>query len=325
MNLEKSIVVLKEQLELQEQLLTIKENEIEKIQQHYTKKIQNEEDLDQVHELSLKYQDEINNKTLEAINLKQRLQEMQNEFDEMKSLQMQNELQQKQIDQLNSLVEEYRLEIQELKALELHRNKQNEELHTTIDRLIKSKDKTTVEQEKELLTLKNSLVSTQHRYEQVQELYKNTKFQLELLEVEQEKAKFKNESDNKEIENLRNKLEKYLEETATLSSKIQTLEIELHRTYKENSKLKNDNTEMLRLIKDFQHNVEEGEANQMQKICKEMKIQNTKLKIQLNQEQVNKTDLNRMLEQEANEIKEIIQSLEDCKCKEHLPKPSYAM
>ncbi|XP_037815846.1 trichohyalin [Lucilia sericata] len=253
MNLQKSIVELKEQLVIQTELLKLKESEIENIQQHYTSKIQAEEDMEEVHNLSVKYQEEINSKTLEIINLKERLQEMQDEMENMQQLQQQNELQQRQIEELNFKLETYRLELQELKASEQDKNQQLQDLHQAMDNLIKDKNKiykTTVEQQNDLLRLKQALKSTQEQYEQVQELYKNTQFQLELLELEHGKVKFQNERDRQEIEHLRNKLKQYLQQTTELSNKLHSLEQEMVKVLKENSQLKQESQEMQKQVKE---------------------------------------------------------------------------
>ncbi|XP_065359886.1 interaptin [Calliphora vicina] len=266
LNLQKSIVDLKEQLELQKKILKLKESEIEHIQQHYTNKIQDEQDLDQVHKLSIKYQEEINAKTLEIINLKERFEEMHDEMEDMQKLQQQNELQQRQIDQLNFKLEAYRLELLELKASEDQKNKQLDNLNEAMDQLIKDKNeafKTTVKQQNDLLRVKQALKSTQEQYEQVQELYKKTQFQLELLEIEHGKVKFQNERDCQEIEHLRTKLKEYLQQTTELSNKIQLLELELSRVLKENSQLKQDTQQMKKHIQDLEENVKKAKEQEI--------------------------------------------------------------
>ena len=276
-NLLMSMAELKERLKTQQQLLNRKEKEIENIQQHYTVKIQQEDDLDKVHKLSIKYQEDINHKSLEIINLKERLHEMQMEMEDMQKLEEQNELQQRQIDQLTFTLETYRLELEELKASEQQKHDQLDDLHTTLEHMFKERDtlnRNSVEQQNELLKVKKALKIAQDQYEQVQELYKKTQFQLELLEMEQGKLQFQNDNDKQEIVLLRNKLKEYLQQTQDLSSRIQELEDELVRVTGENNELKQNAQQLKNVIQDLEINVPKSRENPV--IIEELLFKNSK-------------------------------------------------
>lgn len=104
------IAELNETLQIQEQLLALKEREFFDLKQHYQQKLSNECSIDAMHNYSLAFHGEINVKTSEIATLKHALHDLQSELLLMSQLQAQNEEQQRQLEQLNFQLEAQQLE-----------------------------------------------------------------------------------------------------------------------------------------------------------------------------------------------------------------------
>lgn len=243
LNLQKSLVTLKEQLEIQEKLVKFKEEEITQIQSKFRDTISNEHDLDEVHRLSLKYNEDINSKSLEIIDLKNRISSLEVELENLQELQAQHEQQQRLIEQLNFSLDSCQLELQEIRESDRLQAKQIDELQYKNQILIQEKENSLMEALKQKRNFENicqELKSTKDQFASLQQLYKETKFKLELCEMEQSKLKFQRENDQREIQELRQKLKEYLQQTANLVEKMQKLENQLKQSVEENVQMKKE-------------------------------------------------------------------------------------
>ncbi|XP_013119198.2 interaptin [Stomoxys calcitrans] len=241
LNLQKSVISLREQLEIQAQLVKMKENEITQLQVDFRDTLKHEDNLDKVHSLSLKYQEDINSKSLEIIELKNQLSYMQEELENLQQLQAQNDEQQRHIEQLKFSLEACQLELQGIKKSELLKSEQIQELQQKTEMLLQENDerhKQLLRQRRDFDNACQELKTTKEQYSIVNERYKETQFKLELLEIEQSKLSFQNKNDQEEIKRLRLKLSEYLHQTSELVEKMQTLEAELKKVVDENVVLK---------------------------------------------------------------------------------------
>lgn len=243
LGLQKSLVSLREQLEIQEKLVRIKESEISQIQNEFKDNMNKEQNLDEVHRLSLKYHEEINSKSLEIIKLKSQMSNMQEEMESLQELQVQNDQQQRHIEQLNFSLEACQMELQEIKQSDLLKTNQIDDLQWKTEKLLQDNDekhKQMLQQKLDFDNVCQELKTTNEKYKFVQERYKETQFKLEMLEIEQSKLCFQNKNDQKEIQQLRVKLSKYLQQTSELVEKIRSLELELKRNVDNNVLLKKE-------------------------------------------------------------------------------------
>ncbi|XP_061396267.1 trichohyalin [Musca vetustissima] len=241
--LQKSLVSLEEQLEVQQKLVEFKENEITRLQIEFRDKISSEYDLDEVHRLSLKYNEDINIKSLQIIELKNRLSSLEVELESLQELQAQHEEQQRHIEQLQFSLESCRLELQEIRKSEILHNKLINELKEENELLVLEKediDRKALQQKQQFEDICQELRSARDEYAAIQKLYQDTKFKLEICELERNKFNFHGENDQREIKELRQKLTEYLQQTSDLVEKLQDLENKLKQTVEENVQMKNE-------------------------------------------------------------------------------------
>ncbi|XP_075160345.1 uncharacterized protein LOC142233333 [Haematobia irritans] len=242
LSMEKSLISLREQLQIQEQLVKIKENEIAQLQIEFKDNMHHEDDLDKVHAMSVKYQ-EIKNKTLEIIELRNQLSHMQEEEEELQRLQVQNDQQQREIEQLNFSLEACQLEMQSIRQSNLLKSQQIQELQEKTEMLLEDNDakhNELVKQKQDFDRVCQELRRTKEQYQIIQNNYKETQFKVEFLEIEQSKLTFQTKSDQEEIQSLRQKLSDYLQQTSELVNKMHELENKLRQSVEENHVLRND-------------------------------------------------------------------------------------
>ncbi|XP_073835994.1 uncharacterized protein [Musca autumnalis] len=254
LGLQKSLVSLKEQLDIQEKLVKLKENEIAQIENEFREKISNENDLDEVHSLSLKCNEDIKIKTIEIIELRTQISSMEVELEHLQELQAQNEQQQRLIEQLNFSLEASQMELQEIRKSQIIQTKRIDELQQETELLMQEKEDSLKEAMKQKHNFENickELKNTKAKYVSIQNLYKETQFKLELCEMEQSKIKFQRESDQKEIQELRRKLSEYLQQTSNLIEKMLELETQLRLSVKENAQLKEELEKLQEELKDL--------------------------------------------------------------------------
>ncbi|XP_039967060.1 interaptin [Bactrocera neohumeralis] len=231
---------LKEQSKSQQELLVQKEREIQELQQNFNENIQNEWNMDEVHRLSMSYHDEINAKTTEISSLKKSLYALQLELNTLTDLQAQHEAQARQIDQLNFSLETQNCELKNLKQTDEEKTQQITELQQNLIK-IRTQHDITLEQvcteQSNLKSVKRELIALHEQYASMCALCEKTRFQLEILEIENGKLRFQSHGDKREIDVLREKLKGYLKHTADLGHRINELEAKLQSATNRNAEL----------------------------------------------------------------------------------------
>ncbi|XP_011202951.2 putative leucine-rich repeat-containing protein DDB_G0290503 [Bactrocera dorsalis] len=231
---------LKEQSKAQQELLTHKEHEIQVLQQNFNENMKNEWNMDEVHRLSMSYHDEINAKTTEISSLKKSLYALQSELNTLTDLQAQHEAQTRQIDQLNFSLETQSCELKHLKQTDEEKTQQITELQQNLVKIRTQHDITLVQmctEQSNLKTVKRELIALHEQYASMCALCEKTRFELEILEIENGKLRFESDGDKREIDALREKLKGYLKHTADLGQRINELEAKLQSATERNAKL----------------------------------------------------------------------------------------
>ncbi|XP_018785434.1 PREDICTED: putative leucine-rich repeat-containing protein DDB_G0290503 isoform X1 [Bactrocera latifrons] len=231
---------LKEQSKSQQELLAHKEHEIQVMQQNFNDNMQNEWNMDEVHRLSMSYHDDINAKTAEISSLKKSLYALQLELNTLTDLQTQHEAQTRQIDQLNFSLETQNCELKNLKQTDEEKAQQITELQQNLVK-IRTQHDITLEQmcteQSNLKSIKRELIALHEQYASMCALCEKTRFQLEILEIENGKLRFQSNGDKREIDALREKLKGYLKHTSDLGKRINELEAKLQSATERNTQL----------------------------------------------------------------------------------------
>uniref|UniRef100_A0A1A9W4C2 Uncharacterized protein n=1 Tax=Glossina brevipalpis TaxID=37001 RepID=A0A1A9W4C2_9MUSC len=240
-NLQKNLEDLKNQLRVQKDLVKYKEQRMEELQQNFRLNMEHELDLNEIHRLSVSWHEQIKAKTCEIIELKNKVNELEENINAIDELQIQNEEQQKKIEQISNSLEICQSELNNLKDTDVIKNQKLQDMQLNAERLIGEKEETQEEllrMQNEVGKLNEELRCTRDKYDIVERLCERTRFQLQLLELEQNKLKFRSAQDQQEILALRDKLRLYVEQTLQLSEKIIKLEQQLELVLAENSSLK---------------------------------------------------------------------------------------
>ncbi|XP_014097823.3 putative leucine-rich repeat-containing protein DDB_G0290503 [Bactrocera oleae] len=231
---------LKEQSKTQQELLAHKEIEMQELQRHFNENIQNERNMDEVHRLSIAYHDEINAKTSEISSLKKSVYALQIELNTLTDLQLQNEAQSRHIDQLNFSLETQKCELKNLKQTDEEKTQQISELQQNLEK-IRTQHDITLEQmsaeQSSLKSVKRELIALHEQYASMCALCEKTRFELEILEIENGKLRFQSDGGKHEIDALRTKLKEYLKHTEDLGMRINELEAKLHSATVRNEEL----------------------------------------------------------------------------------------
>lgn len=229
---------LKEQSKAQHELLAHKELEIQELQQNFNQNMQNERNMNEVHRLSIAYHEEINAKTTEISSLKKSLYALQIELDTLTDLQSQNEAQSRQIDHLNFSLETQKFELKNLKQTDEEKTQQISELQQNLEKILTQHELMTSEQYT-LKNVKRELIALHEQYASMCALCEKTRFELEILEIENGKLRFQSDGDRREIDLLREKLKNYLKHTEDLGMRINELEAKLQSATLQNIELQN--------------------------------------------------------------------------------------
>uniref|UniRef100_A0A0A1XPY3 Uncharacterized protein n=1 Tax=Zeugodacus cucurbitae TaxID=28588 RepID=A0A0A1XPY3_ZEUCU len=231
---------LREQSKEQLELLLHKELEIQELRKNFNENMQNERDLDEVHRLSISYHEEINAKTAEISSLKKSFNALQIELNTLTDLQSQNEEQGRHIEQLNFSLETQTCELRNLKQTDEEKSQQITELQHNLEKIRTQHDVTLEQMSSEQTTLKNvkrELIALHEQYASMCALCEKTRFELEILEIENGKLRFQSDGDKREIEALREKLKGYLKHTEDLGMRINELEAKLQSVIVRNEEL----------------------------------------------------------------------------------------
>ncbi|KAH8257403.1 hypothetical protein KR038_008314 [Drosophila bunnanda] len=221
------IAELNETLQTQEHLLALKEQEFLDLKQYYQQKLTRENSVDVMHSYSLKFHEEINNKTSEIAGLKNSLNELRSELLMMSQLKEQNEEQQRQLEQLEFTLAQL-LEQEQLRQSDALKLEQVENLTISLASLQLEKEslkENLLEAEKTLQKLKQEVHRLHKQYDEMRSMCEETQRQLEKDQKNMEK--FKEQSSLKESE-LIGKLNFYEKQCEQLRTDLAAAESQMH-------------------------------------------------------------------------------------------------
>ncbi|KAH8357546.1 hypothetical protein KR200_004491 [Drosophila serrata] len=222
------IAELNETLQTQEQLLALKEQEFLDLKQYYQQKLTRENSVDVMHSYSLKFHEEINNKTSEIAGLKNSLNELRLELLMMSQLKEQNEEQQRQLEQLEFTLQAQLLEQEQLRQSDALKLEQVENLTISLASLQLEKEslkENLLEAQKTLQKLEQEVHRLQNQYDEMRSMCEETQRQLENDQENMEK--FKELSSLKENE-LIGKLSFYAKQCEQLKKDLAAAESQMH-------------------------------------------------------------------------------------------------
>ncbi|XP_037934825.1 interaptin-like [Teleopsis dalmanni] len=221
---------LRAELQIKEDLLKHKEEQILELQNEFKKNLTKEANVDEVHRLSMTYHKEINDKTRELAQLKCTLIQLREELDSFGELKTKNEQQERQIEHINFMLDARQLELEQLQKTNVEKTEQINELHVILEQHRGEKNVALEElltTQTSLKALERELIVLNEQYANLCALHERTKFELELRMIEQGKLNFRTEQDKIEVEQLRSRLSTYLKQTSELSARIVELEAKL--------------------------------------------------------------------------------------------------
>uniref|UniRef100_A0A1B0BAR5 Uncharacterized protein n=1 Tax=Glossina palpalis gambiensis TaxID=67801 RepID=A0A1B0BAR5_9MUSC len=256
-NLRRNFEDLKYQLKMQKDLVKSKEQKMGELQQNFRMNMEHELDVNEIHKLSISWHEQIKAKTSEIIELKSKVNELEEEINALTDPQMQNEEQQRTIEEISHSLQTCLCELNNLKDTEVIKDQQLQDMQTNAERLKAEKEETHEKLSRaqhEVAKLNAELRCSRDKYDIVEKLCERTRFELQLLELEQNKLKFRSAQDQEDILVLRDKLKLYVEQTLQLSERIITLEQQLEVVLTENSLLKGRHNDIRKEFKEESQN-----------------------------------------------------------------------